>query len=128
MRLSETQKKKILIDNKYIIDLVFHEMGHASTNGDTLLTPKQYKCCEGIVKPEETGMTNEHHKFTLYNHSKSFTHKFYEINDEHEFNLSEQEIQNLIKCFKFLKTYMKKFKIESLDDAIEIMQIELDFY
>lgn len=128
MRLLEIQKKEIIIENKYIIDLIYHEMGHASTNGYDLLNPKQYKCCENIVKPEETGMTNEHHKFTLYNHSKSFTHKFYEMNDEHDFNLSDQQIKNLIKCFKFLKMYMRKFNIELLDDAFEIMQIELDFY
>lgn len=127
-RMNEQQKMELLLKYKNIVEIVYYDVGHASTNGLSLLEPKMYPCCESIVKPNETSQNCEHHKFTMYNHSKSYTHKFYEYMEDFEMTIPENELQDLLKCYKYLKAFMKKNNIETVEDFFEIVKITLDFF
>ncbi len=122
MRLTKEMKIEILLKNQTFFEVIYYEQGHPSEAIDKL-HPQEFKCCEHIIKPEETGMVEEHHKFTMFNHSKSFTHKIYERIADFEMDLTEQEIKNMIKAFQYSKQIMKQEKIKDIEEMYVFLKI-----
>ena len=124
MRLEKRHKLEILLANQNLFENIFYEIGHPSDNGIDMLHPKEYACCAKIVKPEETAQIEEHHKFTMYNHSKSFEHKIHEYNDENDLNLSQEDLIKLVRSYALAKQIMKENKMKTIEEFYDLIREE----